>query len=69
MPKKAVLVDYTKCKPEKCNEGICVAVPECEHKLLVQERRWEVPEVNPSKWCHGCAKCASICPLKAIQML
>jgi len=69
MPKKVATVDYTKCCPEKCDGGVCVAARECEHGSLKQEIPYETPEINPSKWCHGCAKCVKACPLKAIRML
>ena len=69
MPKKVALVDYQKCHPEKCDNGICLAALECEYGNLIQESSYEVPEINPAKWCHGCAKCALACPLKAIRML
>jgi len=69
MPKKSVAVDYTKCNPERCDHGVCVAVGACEHGSLKQESPYETPEINPSKWCHGCAKCVQVCPLKAINIL
>lgn len=69
MPKKVAMVDYQKCHPEKCDHGVCVAALECEYENLIQERSYEVPEIDPAKWCHGCAKCAKGCPLKAIRML
>lgn len=69
MPKKVAMVDYQKCHPEKCDHGVCVAALECEYENLIQERYYEVPEIDPAKWCHGCAKCAKACPLKAIRML
>ena len=69
MPKRPPTIDYTRCHPEKCDEGLCVALLECEYGSLVQEDPYEVPEINPAKWCHSCAKCAKACPLKAIRML
>jgi len=69
MAKKVAAVDYTKCNPEKCDGGICSAARECEHGSLRQEGAYEVPEIHPSKWCHGCAKCVQACPSKAIKML
>jgi Fe-S-cluster-containing hydrogenase component 2 len=69
MPEKVAAVDYTKCCPEKCDSGVCVAARECEHGSLKQEMPYETPVINPSKWCHGCAKCVKACPLKAIRML
>jgi len=69
MPQKVAVVDYTKCAPEKCDQGVCVAARECEHRSLKQGSPYEMPEINPSKWCHGCAKCVQACPLKAIKMM
>ena len=69
MPKKEAAVDYVNCHPEQCANGICVAVLECEYGSLVQEIPYETPEINPAKWCRGCAKCAQACPLEAIRMI
>jgi len=69
MPKKIPAIDYATCHPEKCDQGICVAMLDCEHGSLVQEGPYEVPEINPAKWCHGCAKCVRACPLRAIRMI
>ena len=69
MPKKTVMVDYNKCEPEKCGDGTCLAVAECEFGSLTQECPHETPEINPAKWCHSCAKCVKACPLKAIRMM
>jgi translation initiation factor RLI1 len=69
MPKQVAMLDYQRCHPERCDHGVCLAVLECEYGSLVQESPYESPEINPSKWCHGCAKCAQACPLKAIRMV
>ncbi|MDY6892412.1 MAG: hypothetical protein SVO26_01680 [Chloroflexota bacterium] len=69
MPKKAPVVDYNECHPEKCDKGVCVAALACEYGSLVQEEPYEMPELNPAKWCHSCAKCVTACPLKAIKMM
>lgn len=69
MPKKVAVVDYTRCNPEKCDCGTCLAAGECEHGNLRQESPYETPEINPSKWCHGCARCVQACPLEAIRIL
>ena len=69
MSKKIAAVDYERCHPEDCANGVCLAVLECEHGSLMQEALYEVPEINPAKWCNGCAKCAQACPNKAIKML
>ena len=69
MSKTVAMVDYERCDAEKCDHGICLAALECEYRNLIQESAYEAPEINPAKWCHGCAKCAQACPLKAIRML
>ena len=67
MPRREVAVDYGKCRPEECDGGVCVAAIACDHRGLVQENPYETPELNPAKWCSGCAKCSQACPLKAIR--
>ena len=67
MPSKMALVDFNKCKPEECEEGICVAALACEKKLLTQEAPYEIPMTNPFL-CRGCADCVRACPEKAIQI-
>jgi len=69
MPKKAAALDYEKCRPDKCGNGVCLASLECERGSLVQSSPNEPPEINPGRWCRGCAKCAAACPFKAIRML
>ena len=69
MPKKIPVIDYTKCYPEQCDNGVCVAALVCEYGSLVQEEPYETPELNPAKWCHSCGKCAIACPLNAIKMM
>lgn len=34
MAKQIAMVDYTKCQPEKCDKGICLAVLACPNKIL-----------------------------------
>jgi len=69
MPKTEVAIDYTRCDPQKCENGICIAALECEYGSLVQPEAYEMPELNPARWCRGCAKCALVCPQKAIKMM
>ncbi|TET80695.1 MAG: hypothetical protein E3J37_10670 [Anaerolineales bacterium] len=68
MPKQMAIVDYRKCQPEKCDDGICLAVSECPNKILKQEAPYEMPDPNPAM-CVGCGICALACPLEAIQMI
>ena len=69
MPKKTAAVDYAKCDPQACDSGVCLAALECEYGHLVQYEHYEEPEVNPAKWCHGCAKCVQACPRQAIKLM
>ena len=67
MPGKMALVDYSKCRPEECDSGICAAAQVCTRKLLAQESPYDVPMPNPSL-CRGCGDCVRACPLKAIEI-
>jgi ferredoxin len=69
MPKKVPAVDYNLCDPSKCDNGVCTAALECEYGSLFQETPYEMPDINPAKWCHSCAKCVKFCPLNAIRMM
>ena len=68
MGSKMALVDFHKCKPKKCNQGICLAAEACSHKLLKQEAPNKPPMTNPAI-CRGCADCVRACPLKAIKVV
>ena len=69
MPKAVAAVDYHRCYPEQCDHGVCLAVLDCEYGTLIQPSLYEAPEINPAKWCHGCAKCVQACPQQAVRML
>lgn len=68
MAGRLALVDYSKCDPEKCEEGVCAAALACPRRLLSQEDRYEAPMTDPSP-CRGCGDCVRSCPLKAIEVV
>ena len=68
MPGKMALVDYNRCRPGECDNGVCEAALACRRKLLQQEAPSDAPMTNPSV-CAGCADCVRACPLKAIQIM
>ena len=68
MAEKVALVDYSRCDPEKCENGVCVAALNCPHRLLSQEDPYEAPMTGLSP-CRGCGDCALSCPLEAIEVV
>ena len=36
MPGKIVVINYNKCDPKKCKDGICKAVNSCPKKIIKQ---------------------------------
>jgi len=68
MPTKMAVVDYSRCQPDKCEQGICLAVLACPNKILTQEAPYEMPDPNPSM-CVSCGLCVQACPLKAIRLM
>jgi len=68
MTSKIALVNYKKCRPERCDSGACAAVLACSHKLLKQEAPYDIPLTGPSV-CQGCGDCVRACPLKAIKIV
>ncbi len=62
MPGKMALVDYGKCRPERCDSGICAAVLACSPKLLKQEAPYEIPMTDPFL-CRGGGDCVRACLL------
>lgn len=68
MPSKMALVDFPKCRPEKCGDGVCIAAQACLRRLLEQEQPGEIPMTDPFI-CQGCADCARAYPLKAIRVV
>jgi translation initiation factor RLI1 len=67
MPTKVALIDFKKCSPQNCRDGICAAALACPHRLLTQEAPYEIPLPDPAL-CRGCGDCARACPLKAIKV-
>lgn len=68
MPKQVAVVDYRRCQPEQCDEGICLAVSACPAKILKQAAPYEMPNPSPAM-CVGCGLCTQACPVKAIRMM
>ncbi|MGP8080263.1 MAG: hypothetical protein ACLPVI_07105 [Dehalococcoidales bacterium] len=65
MTGKIILVNFAKCHPKNCENGICKAAGACNYKLLKQEKPYEIP-MAASFICRGCGDCVRACPLKAI---
>ena len=65
MASKMVLVNFDKCRPENCENGLCKAAKACNYKLLRQENSYEIPMAD-TLVCRGCGDCVRACPLKAI---
>ena len=68
MPQPKVLLDYSRCDPSQCEEGICAAAQVCERKVLRQEKHGEMPDIYPSM-CLGCTDCLDACPQGAIRLM
>ena len=68
MPSKMVLIDFEKCNPQQCGDGVCLAALACERKLLIQEKPFEIPMANPSI-CRACGDCVRACPLGAVRIV
>ena len=68
MAKPIAVVDYSKCQPEHCIEGLCAAVLACPRGLLKQEAAFEMPDPSPVM-CLGCGTCSLACPREAIRLI
>ena len=66
MSRRMVVVDYNKCRPQHCDNGICAAALACPRRLLEQEAPYEIPMPSPVA-CSDCAKCILACPLRAME--
>lgn len=67
MPTKTAVINYQKCKPGNCKDGLCAAVLVCERKVIKQEAPYEKPD--PPMLCVGCAACVAACQNKAIILI
>ena len=68
MPSKIALVDYGKCCPDRCENGVCKAVKACKNKLLIQEVPYDIPMASPFL-CRAWGDCVRACPVKAVQIV
>lgn len=64
---RMLLLDYKRCRPELCTEGLCAAAQACPLHLLAQEEPYTIPMLQ-SPVCKGCQKCVDACPGKALEM-
>jgi translation initiation factor RLI1 len=67
MAKLQAIVDYSRCRPDLCRDGICPAVQHCEKKILKQDAPFEAP-YRLSELCTGCGDCVIACPYEAIRL-
>jgi len=70
MPKQVPLLDYRRCKPEKCDPGggVCAAAKACTHGIMIQEDTFDPPLILFLSMCVGCGHCVEACPRNAIHM-
>jgi translation initiation factor RLI1 len=68
MSRKLALLNFNKCRPDRCADGICAAALACPSKLLKQETPYAVPEPEPFA-CRACGECTRACPEKALQIV
>jgi len=66
MPGKMTLVDFSRCHPEDCEDGICPAAEVCPRKMMRQEKPGQPPMTDPVA-CRACADCVRACPEKSHQ--
>ena len=67
MPKRLAVIDYEKCHPDRCTDGVCLAAKACEKKLMKQLEPYEPPMMRGSM-CKACTDCVKACPLGAISI-
>jgi len=68
MLRKMALLDFSKCRPEDCVDGVCAASKVCPSRLLNQEQPYTAPLPEPSA-CRACGECVRACPQKAIRIV
>jgi NAD-dependent dihydropyrimidine dehydrogenase PreA subunit len=61
-------IDFKKCHPDECENGICVAGDACPHRVFIQEIPYGFP-MHIASMCVGCGLCMTACPLRAIRMI
>ena len=66
MSPKGAVVDFNKCKPSECTQGVCPAVKVCPRNILKQDEPGEPPYRLVQ--CPACGDCVAACPLKAITI-
>ncbi|MHB8157712.1 MAG: 4Fe-4S binding protein, partial [Desulfocucumaceae bacterium] len=57
-----------RCRPDDCENGVCIATYSCNWKILVQDKPHDQPQINLSR-CLGCARCTFICPRGALKII
>jgi NAD-dependent dihydropyrimidine dehydrogenase PreA subunit len=62
------MVLYDRCRPQNCDDGVCLAAQACPRKLLRQEAPYEAPMAHPSV-CQACGDCVRACPEKAVKIM
>ncbi|MBT3363200.1 MAG: 4Fe-4S binding protein [Chloroflexi bacterium] len=67
MPGKLAIVDFNKCQPDKCENGVCSAARACEKKLMKQLDPYD-PPMTRSVSCKGCGDCVTACPFEAVSI-
>jgi len=66
MPRKIALINYRKCVPEDCRDGICNAIKGCSRKVIKQEEPYDLPFIDMGL-CLGCFECLPYCHKEAIE--